>query len=309
MVPFWQRVPSPPARLPARSGTPQTHLLQGTGGPRRPPAARRRPPAAARLPPRSRPRRPWLKDQSAGRWLAGCMLRGGRPRGAGGRASFSSTRAAQGPAACAREDSRYGPGRGARPPLLRIRQRGRVETVPTPGPRGPRPRPDDLRARSPALRPPDSRLLAPSAPELRSSDARTNGRADRRAGTWAGGWRAGGGSQGCSARKQRGPSAGPRSGRGKRRRGSGLGRDSAPGRGPRGVEGGRAGGRRRPARPPVSLSWAPRWRPPSRRSRGGALDACPAPAPRTAPGLLSQSPGAPQIDQLSKSDRVFKTFC
>ena len=126
------------------------------------------------------------------------MLRSGRPRGAGGRASFSSTRAAQGPAACAWEDSRNGPGRGARPPPLRIRQRGRVETVPTPGPRGPGPRPDDLRARSPALCPPDSRLLAPSAPELRSSDARTNGRADR--------WRApglAGGGQAAGARAAR----------------------------------------------------------------------------------------------------------
>lgn len=234
--------PSPGYRWPAAptSSAATTTISSTAADPRRPPAPMAAGARGAEISEREAlaggvhaPKRPPQR-----RWGSRVLLfHAGRPRSA----------------ACAREGSRNGPGRGARPPPLRIRQCGGVETVPTPGPRGPGPRPNDLRAQSPALCPPDSRLLAPSALELRSSDARTNGRADRRAGTWAGGWRAGGGSQGCSARKQRGPSAGPRSGRGKRRRGSGLGRDSAPDRGPRGVEGGRAGGRRRPARPPASL--------------------------------------------------------
>lgn len=261
---------------------PQTHPLRGTGGPRRPAAARPPPPAAARWPPPAQPRRPWLLErgvpaaQSARRRPAGVMLRGGRPSGAGGRASFSSTPAAPRAAAPAREGPRNGPRRGAGPRPLPIRRRR------------PRPRTATSGSGAPSLRP------ERSGP--RSANAETDGRADRRTRGRAGGHlgrRVAGGrrERGLLGRKQRGPSAGPRAGGGKRRRGSAPGRDSAPGRGPGGVGGGPGEGgpappgpARRPPRPGPPRRTAPgasqprgRPRPPATRVRelGGAPHAGP----------------------------------
>lgn len=175
---IWQRVP--PTRAASRPlRDPQTHLLQGTGISRRPPAARRRPPAQHGCRPSSRPRRPWLKDQSAGRWLAGACSEAAAPEALGvARPLFhaGSPRSRS----LRPEDSRYGPGRGARPPLLRIRQRGRGETGPTPGPAARAPVPTISGPGALALR---SLTLGSWPRALRSSDLRTRGQTD----AWTGG--------------------------------------------------------------------------------------------------------------------------
>lgn len=176
-----------------------------------------------------------------------------RARGAGPRGSCSEVAAWQvlGPyvllfharssraAAPAGRGSPIRPGRGARPPPLQTRRRGS-----DPRSRGPEPRAAPQTSRLSALS-----ALGRDLRTLGQTDARTEGRADGRVGTWAGGWRAGGGSKGCSARKQRGPSAGPRADRGKSRCGLQLGRDSAPERGLGGVDGGRTERGAAPPRP------------------------------------------------------------
>lgn len=178
---------SPPHRAgPRPLPDPQTHPLQGTGGPRRPPAARQRPPAVARPPPPARPRRPWLRergvrmDQSARRRPEGCMLQSSRPRGAGGRASFSSTRAAQGPQPPPGRVLETAPGgaRGLRRCKSGNAARWRRPRLRATAARAPS---RDLRAPSPALRP----CLLALGPER--SGAQIFGRADKRTRGQAGG--------------------------------------------------------------------------------------------------------------------------
>ena len=171
---------SPPHRAgPRPLPDPQTHPLQGTGGPRRPAAARQRPPAEARPPPPARPRRPWLRergvrmDQSARRRPEGCMLQSSRPRGAGGRASFSSTRAAQGPQPPPGRVLETAPGgvRGLRRCKSGSAARWRRPRLRATAARAPS---RDLRAPSPALRP----CLPALGPER--SGAQIFGRANKR---------------------------------------------------------------------------------------------------------------------------------
>lgn len=206
---------SPPSRAAPRPPQgPQTHPLRGTGGQRRPPAARPRPAAEARRPPAARPRRPWLRergvpvDQSARRRPARVMLRGGRLGGAGDRASSSSTPAA------------HGPSPGRRGLLNQPREGHAASTATNPAAR---PRPwataaraplRDLRARSPTLRsgPLGSGPQALWAAICGRPDKRTRGQKDARTGGQAPGLAGGGRAAGARAarpRKQRGPSAGP----------------------------------------------------------------------------------------------------
>lgn len=119
----------PPRAAPRPLPDPQTHPLQGTGGPRRPSAVRPQPPAAAQRPPPACPQRPWLRELGSG-WIRAC--------GAGPRGSCSEVAAWEAlmtllPPLIRRQPTGHGPGpggllnqpgRGARPQPLQIPPRG-----------------------------------------------------------------------------------------------------------------------------------------------------------------------------------------